>query len=162
MKPGGFWRRFCARILDAFVILPITATLMMLSNGNRDLSVLVDIFALVLVYAYVIFCTAQWGQTVGKRLLRLKVVGMEGEKVSFVRAALRSSVEAGFAAMISVFTIFGKLSLSPEEFAKMGFMARATRVAESVPQLHVLNILNGLWFLIAALVLVFNPLKRAT
>ena len=47
-------------------------------------------WGLILVYAlYYTFCTGRWGQTPGKRLLRLRVVGPEGGRVSYGRACGR-------------------------------------------------------------------------
>ncbi len=111
---GGFWRRASAFVVDACVILLLAAVMFTLSyigykvglsahgksltwQNATALLVLLCGGGIVLSGAYFVFFHAMDGQTIGKRLLGLRVVGFEQAAVTFFQALVRWLAAAGFA-----------------------------------------------------------------
>lgn len=106
---GGFWRRFAAVIIDFLAMLmPIllVSTLLRVSIffvTDIDLDVLNFIESIVTICMwwlyYSLFHSSSWQATLGKRALHLKVVDLDGHRISFARASGRF-----FAQYLSAFT----------------------------------------------------------
>lgn len=107
---AGFWIRFCAKILDGFVIgipIAIVALVMIVAAGGftafghgRDLPVWLPLFQIViqlisfaLSILYNTIAVGAWGTTLGKKACGLKVVKADGSKVSYGRACGRAFAE---------------------------------------------------------------------
>ena len=96
---GGFWRRFAAVIIDFFAMLIpllLVSTLLRASIffvTDIDLNVLNFIESVVTMCVwwlyYSLFDSSSWQATLGKRALRLKVVDLDGNRISFARASGR-------------------------------------------------------------------------
>lgn len=96
---GGFWRRFAAVIIDFFaMVIPILlvstllrASIFFVTDINLSLlnfiESIVTIFMWWLYYSF--FHSSSWQATLGKRALGLKVVDLDGNRLSFVRASGR-------------------------------------------------------------------------
>lgn len=111
---GGFWRRAGAFVIDAAVIILLAAVMFTLSyvgykvglsahgksvtwQNVTALLVLLSGGGIVLSGVYFSFFHAAHGQTIGKRLLGLRVVGREMVAITFKQAFVRWLVAAGFA-----------------------------------------------------------------
>jgi uncharacterized RDD family membrane protein YckC len=106
---AGFWVRFDALVIDLVPLAAVTGTFMgigavSLSSWVKDL---VDPRALLLLLAYFSFFEGSAsGQTVGKKLLNIRVVDLgNGQSIGFVRAAVRNVV----AYAVSVIFLLGYL-----------------------------------------------------
>lgn len=96
---GGFWRRFAAVIIDFFAMLmPLLLVSILLRASiifvtDIDLDVLNFIESIVTMCVwwlyYSLFDSSSWQATLGKRALRLKVVDLDGNRISFARASGR-------------------------------------------------------------------------
>ncbi len=96
---GGFWRRALAVGIDFFVmVIPIllVSTLLRVSIffvTAIDLNLLNLIESIVTLCMwwlyYSLFHSSSWQATLGKRALRLKVVDLDGHRISFARASGR-------------------------------------------------------------------------
>jgi len=88
--------RFLAWIVDAFVILglvvALSITFALLGFLSPDLAQAMNVLGyFVLGIGYGVFCEWRWrGQTLGKRLLRLRVVDAEGLKLQFNQIMTRN------------------------------------------------------------------------
>ncbi|HZK50946.1 MAG TPA: RDD family protein [Actinomycetota bacterium] len=106
---AGFWVRFDALLIDLVLLAAVTGTF--LGIGSSSLSswvkVSVDPRALLLLIAYFSFFEGSVsGQTVGKKLLNIRVVDLgNGQSIGFVRAAVRNVV----AYFVSVIFLLGYL-----------------------------------------------------
>jgi uncharacterized RDD family membrane protein YckC len=106
---AGFWVRFDALLIDIVLLTAVTSTFMgigpvSLSSWAKDL---VDPRALLLLLAYFTFFEGSAsGQTVGKKLLNIRVVDLDNaQSIGFVRAAVRNVV----AYFVSVIFLLGYL-----------------------------------------------------
>jgi uncharacterized RDD family membrane protein YckC len=159
--PAGFWRRVAARLNDMAILLPLTLTLVLATGSSRELSIVADLFGLFITQAYVVISLYLWCQTAGKMIMGVRVVSIDGDRLTLTQAMLRSSIEAGFAALIVAFTAIAKFSITQSTFASLGIVERARLIADAAPQLRVINLLNGLWFLASGVILVYTTYKRA-
>lgn len=104
LRPAGFLRRFFALFIDWLVFSLIADVILFAYQaglGQRQGVANMDvIFGVVTVTALLYFTilTGDSGQTLGKKLLGIKVVRIDGEKVGYDRAFVRS---LGY--MLSVF-----------------------------------------------------------
>ena len=95
-SPAGFFRRLLAFTLD-WVILSIMADIVRLAykfGGNSRGDMLsVDLamgLSAVLFFLYFTLLTAEGGQTLGKRVIGIRVVRTDGTNLSYTRAFARS------------------------------------------------------------------------
>jgi uncharacterized RDD family membrane protein YckC len=110
---AGFWARFLAFLIDATVVTTVVVIMMFISSlllGHGALeafdfffqqvsTLLAAVFVLViLLLVYLTIFTIFGGQTAGKMLLGLRVVGLDGHSVSTVQAIRRAlgMLVAGF------------------------------------------------------------------
>jgi uncharacterized RDD family membrane protein YckC len=109
----GFWRRSAAAMIDLAIIVPVAALLVAIASAIAgihlppsrvrgfdfwlDLLLISDPammtaviigLAVAMIYLYVFQATI--GQTMGMRLLKLRVIDIYGEPPSFARAAVRT------------------------------------------------------------------------
>jgi uncharacterized RDD family membrane protein YckC len=121
----GFWRRLAAGLIDAAIIVPVALVLIVLAGAVAgihlppsrvrgvdfwlDLLLISDpamltgiviLLAVTLLYLYVFQATL--GQTIGMRVLKLRVVDVYGEPPSIARAGLRT---AGYLAGLATLTL---------------------------------------------------------
>lgn len=98
---AGFWLRTGAFLLDAFIMLPVGWFLVAeLPAGN-----------LVMLWLYFAFLeSSAWQGSIGKRVLRLRVTDVNGERLSFKHASGRffskflSSATAGLGFLLVAWT----------------------------------------------------------
>lgn len=103
---GGFWRRLGAFVIDAALIFLLSVVMAVmayvgykvgLAAHNRGVSIgnagplmlLLTLAGIFLTTAYFVVFHGMDGQTVGKRVFRIRVVGAEGQQITYRRALLR-------------------------------------------------------------------------
>lgn len=72
---GGFWRRFAALFLDSLIVR-------IAFSWN-------DTLALLLGIAYFVWMNGAYGATIGKMILKLKIVKEDGSKINYSDALIR-------------------------------------------------------------------------
>jgi uncharacterized RDD family membrane protein YckC len=93
--PGS---RFLAQLIDGMILFALLIVLSIvagtLSRASGQLAVLFAIVSIfLLIWGYFLVSEAVWsGQTVGKRALRLRVVGDHGEPITVTQAIVRNLV----------------------------------------------------------------------
>lgn len=100
--PAGFWVRFWAHIIDSMLLLVIGIAVTSLAYGlslEDELARMVDpeapidwsasLLTLGVEALYFTVAIAHWGRTIGKAMLRVKVVRMDGSDVSYLRSFFR-------------------------------------------------------------------------
>lgn len=87
-----FGKRFCAYMIDTFILIVLVAILKIVVNMVTDVNPLFfNIFTLVISFSYFILMEASSMQaTFGKRFMGLIVCDMEGERISYGKAFLRN------------------------------------------------------------------------
>lgn len=120
----GFWRRFAAAMIDLAIIVPVAAVLivvasaiagihlppsrvrgvdfwldLILTSDPAMMTAIVITIAVATIYLYVFQATI--AQTLGMRVLKLRVIDVYGERPSFARVGLRT---AGY--LLGLATVF--------------------------------------------------------
>src|ERR1044071_9298252 len=143
---AGFWRRLGAFIIDLLIIgllcalmgvmaylaykVGLAAHQRKLSFGNATPLMSFLTFGVVLVAsAYFVVFHGMAGQTIGKSLLRLRVIGPGQDRVSYGRALLRWIAMVGFG-LLSFGVSFLWIIWSREKRAWHDFLARTWVVRE--------------------------------
>jgi uncharacterized RDD family membrane protein YckC len=97
-KPAGFWKRVLASLLDSVIIGIPLAILSYFITGNWE----GDIFTSLLNVLYFLIVPVLWsGYTVGKKIVGIRIVKVNGEKLGFGAMLLRTVV----ASIIYVITL---------------------------------------------------------
>lgn len=100
MQYAGFWRRFAAWLIDSAIVgaLPLVVALIIAPiffTSSKAVALLGVIFFIVPVLGtvgwlyYALMESSAFQATLGKRVMGLKVTGMNGEAISFGRASGR-------------------------------------------------------------------------
>jgi len=92
---GGFWARVVAFIIDLVilgVVCMIPVYLVILTNIPELVGLSLVVWFLALLY-FPVMESSKWQGTVGKKLVNLKVVDAEGNRLSIFRSVLRSVVK---------------------------------------------------------------------
>jgi len=143
---GGFWRRLGAFIIDLLMIsllcglmgiMAYIAYKVGLAGHNRKLSFgnaspLMAFFTFGVVFltsAYFIVFHGMSGQTIGKFVLRLRVIGSEREAITYRRALLRWIATVGFG-LLSFGVSFLWIIWSKEKRGWHDFLARTWVIRE--------------------------------
>lgn len=94
----GFWKRFFAGILDALIIsLPLTLIFGWITGDweNEDFSTILDLL-------YMLIVPIVWyGYTVGKRIMGIRIVRVDGRKIGLGTMLLRTFV-AGIVYILTI------------------------------------------------------------
>src|SRR5262245_20185425 len=96
-KPGGFWRRVVAALVDIAVFLVVKASFTKLAmrvgrvDVEGDFGVRGTLVGCTVLFAvfYLVVLHALEGQTIGKLLVRVRVVGADGAPPTFGTSVLR-------------------------------------------------------------------------
>ncbi len=123
-KYSGFWRRFFAYIIDALIIAIVTAACIIAplvfivangANGRASLSFvyLIEMSAIFVIFLLYdsIFLSLGTMATPGKLVLGIKVTDLNGNRLSFPRALLRTIFKFGFSIVSVLIPVLSLISL---------------------------------------------------
>src|SRR5687768_4415037 len=96
MKYGSFGQRLSALIIDTVLLFPLVLVSFKFYEISKTSALVGQILVAVLGAGYHVFFHARWGQTVGKKLTRIKVVKTTGEPLGWIGALKRSSIDILF------------------------------------------------------------------
>src|SRR5690349_20709863 len=96
---ASFWQRFFAAFIDGFILL-IPNYIFRYMFGRESLNYYIAGIILGWLYG-ALMESGSWQATVGKRSMRIKVVDMDGQRISFAQASGRH-----FGKYISTIIIF--------------------------------------------------------
>ncbi|CAM3990706.1 RDD family protein [Paenibacillus alkaliterrae] len=109
VRPAGFWIRAAAIILDAIVVMvPLTFISYLITGAWGE-----DIYTNIISILYGLILPVIWlGYTVGKRIVGIRIVKVNGDKVGFgtmlmrvIVASIIYGVTLGIALIVSAFMI---------------------------------------------------------
>ncbi|HJU69017.1 MAG TPA: RDD family protein [Gemmatimonadaceae bacterium] len=98
MSYAGFWPRLKAAVVDFAVFLPLTVLSFWALGESSSAVIVVNVVNTIAYFAYSIIGHARWGQTIGKRVVRIRVRTLEGQPIGWTRAWRRSSVDIALGA----------------------------------------------------------------
>jgi uncharacterized RDD family membrane protein YckC len=160
---AGFGPRLGALVIDAVVLLPVTALGWWVQTRSPAGAVLGAVLLLVLTNGYEIGLTATWGQTLGKRAMDIQVRKADGAKVGWGTALLRRLpvLLTGVISLIAAAALAATLTQADFD-STYGVLQRAAIVAQSQPGWAALvNMLMGCYYLADDIVFLANRRSRA-
>jgi uncharacterized RDD family membrane protein YckC len=157
VRYGGFWLRFLALIIDGIVLAPITFGLMfanIVSFKSAAVFVLVTLVGVV----YKPFMEYQYGATLGKMALSLKVVNTDLSKPDLKSAILRNIIYFTPTLIGLIFTLPIFFDGRMDEVD--GYMEYSTMLSQVIA-VQVINVLGGIITIIDGIVLASDSAKRS-
>jgi len=157
IKYRTFWRRMLAGIVDMIVFLPVSLVGMWISFRADTVPVAVlagwQVFSYFIWYSYAVFFHGRYGQTVGKMVMRVKVVDVyETRAIGYGQAFLRDIVPITIAAILLPMNVINLLN-GTSYMLKPGTMPDAISMVLGV-------VLTG-WVFLEIITMLINPKRRA-
>jgi uncharacterized RDD family membrane protein YckC len=123
------WKRAVALVIDSIIMLLIIFLLLMSSVFESKLITEIAVLLIVLLFfAYFTFLESK-GQTLGKRIMKIKVITLEGKKPGMGRAFVRTIFR--FVDILPFFYILGLISiLSTGKKQRIGDLVAKTAVVD--------------------------------
>lgn len=87
-----FWRRFPAYLIDIIIIVMFFILTMLFTGGTEELAITAALLQGMAYFIYTLYFHSQSGQTIGKRLLKIKVVNSNGDKLTFKQSIQRNAI----------------------------------------------------------------------
>lgn len=149
-KYDTFWSRLSAGIIDGLVFIPVFFIDDWIKKShNVPVLVVGIIFISSLTFAYSIISHWMFGQTVGKMVMKIRVVHVSEERLLSLREAfMRDSVYFAL-------EVFGILVLA-SQIIQLGQYPQSDTLVDSF-----LSWLGFFWFLLEIVTMLNNPKRRA-
>lgn len=162
MKYGTFWQRFVAMWIDIAVLLPLTFLSVWVESYSKVLTMVLLVPLSVCGVAYYIYCHGRFGQTIGKKVVGVRVVKLTGEQIGWREAWLRSSVESAFITIILFPQMYALAVIPDADFYVKSWWERGENLAALQPSWVIgLSIGMSLWMWSEVIVMLFNEKRRA-
>jgi uncharacterized RDD family membrane protein YckC len=152
-KYNTFWPRFWAVLVDSLIFLPIGILDNYLNSAERGLFILI-VWAIVshtVYWLYSVILHARYGQTLGKRVMRVKVLDFNEERLPTLRQAFIRDINYIFLYTFSlgyfIYLVFTGQNTSETE-------------ATSLPDQIMIWAAFG-WFLLEIITMATNDKRRA-
>ncbi|MHC4251344.1 MAG: RDD family protein [Planctomycetota bacterium] len=162
MRYAGFWPRLAALLIDTLVCAPLVVILAGHVFGSWVFAVVAFATYAVLENFYFIYLHGRWGQAIGKMCMRIRVVQLDGSKLSWTHAFLRWSVFLVLGTADSISEMTALLSVPKGSFESLSWTNRMELVDGAMPLWEPLVAgLMLLWLLCDLAVLIFSDKNRA-
>lgn len=163
MTYAGFWPRFAALLLDLLVMSPLFILIWWGNEHFRLFDVYYFLPGTLFGLWYGVYLVRRFGGTPGKRLMKLRIVKVSGESVTYREALLRYLPEWVMGIGTSLAGIVAVISLTDAQyFAATTLIERSQVVAEAMPSWNgPVTIALNVWVWSEFLVMLTNKKRRA-
>jgi uncharacterized RDD family membrane protein YckC len=160
---AGFWKRFSAGWIDAFIILPLVFLFTWIEGFDKTLAIFIAIPSAVLFAMFNVFFNARFGGTPGKLAVGIRITKPDGSKIGWADAWKRSSVDLAFAFIILIVEVLALMNVDSGQYVALGWFERTQLLQKSYPSWYNTSIiyLQQVWIWSEVVVLLFNKRKRA-
>lgn len=161
MTYSTFGRRLGAYLIDFLLLSPLFALQIWASGHSISMAILSAVLVSVAFIGYRVYCHAIWGQTVGKRVVKLRVLRLSGEAIGWRESLLRSSVEMLFTGLTLSAQLIALATIPTAEFVGLDTMQRESNLQVYTPawSSHVMT-LSGIWYIASLITLFVNDQRR--
>ncbi|RBW68152.1 RDD family protein [Bacillus taeanensis] len=92
--PAGFWIRVGAALLDGLIVsLPLGIIASFIGDGGQDPTSSSQLFVNLIIFLYGLLVPLYWsGYTVGKRIVGIRILRIDGENVRITNMLIRTVV----------------------------------------------------------------------
>ena len=146
MTYSSFGRRLGAYLIDFLLLSPLIALQIWASGHSISMAILSTVLVSVAFIVYRVYCHAIWGQTVGKRVVKLRVVRLSGEAIGWRESLLRSSVEMLFTGLTLSAQLIALAAIPAAEFAGLDMVQQNSNLQVYTPawSSHVMTLSGDL------------------
>ena len=132
-------------------------------ESESKITALVLVIPMAIVYdSYSIYCHGRFGQTVGKRVMGIRVVLTTGEAIGWRTAWLRSSVDVMFSVLGVIASFMALTAISDTEFYGVGWMQQSQNLSALEPAwLGWTEEATQIWVWSEVVVMLFNKRRQA-
>lgn len=161
MTYSSFGRRLGAYLIDFLLLSPLFALQYWASGHSISMAILSAVLVSVAFIGYRVYCHAIWGQTVGKRVVKLRVVRLSGEAIGWRESLLRSSVEMLFTGLTLSAQLIALAAIPAAEFAGLDMVQQNSNLQVYTPawSSYVMT-LSGIWYIASLIALFVNDQRR--
>jgi uncharacterized RDD family membrane protein YckC len=111
---------------------------------------------------YFLFYEGRYGQTIGKRLMRIRIVKRNGDAIGWREACLRNSVTILFAAIHTVTLFIALIAIADHDFYNVGWTVRTQNLFALRPaSLTWSDTVGEIWTWSEVIVMLSNRERRA-
>jgi len=162
LKYAQFGKRATSVIIELILGISIYSVVSKIFQSD---SKIIAMFSQVVLYlgeiAYVVFFHWKWGQTIGKMITRIKVVKVDGSRIGYKEAFLRSSVDIVLNLISLIIAIIGIAAVSQTTWAQLTKVEMAKIISPNTGISGLIFILIIVWILSEAFTVLFNKRRRA-
>lgn len=151
-KYNTFWRRLVAAFIDGLILYPVTLIETIANNSTSpSLFILGGFISTLLYITYFITLHGKYGQTLGKKLMSIKVVDInEASLIGFKRATIRELPWIVASSLAFVYLLVSLFIFKNKEFNS------------AKDDYHDLSfIITFTWLIIELITMLINPKRRA-
>jgi len=118
---AGFWIRFVAYFIDGIIVGVIQGIFTLIFGRSGTGAVINSIISILIFLVYYIWIQSRNGQTLGKKLMGIQVIKVDGRPVTVVTLLLREIIGKAISALI-IFIGF-LMAAGPKKRALHDYMA---------------------------------------
>ncbi len=158
---AGFWRRVAAHFIDGVVMSLTMLAIVLVTIGNNSLYLLTLIVPGVLSIIYQLYFTTQYGASLGKMAMGIKIVRLDGGPIGFSQANLRYLPFLIFAVVgiLGNVEAFQNIPI-PSIFFEYGWTERAKILQQHQPIWILFNsLISGLFIVADTIALLISKQK---
>ena len=159
---ASWWRRICANLIDGVIVLaPGMVQIHIGKTSPRLLPFVIVPFSIIWI-GYFIYCHKRWGRTLGKLALGVRVVGLDGSRLSWRQAVLRNIGEIAFSLPYWWVFINAYSTVPLVEYTSTPIADRFKLIQTLFPSWYpTVSTLNQCWVWSEFVVMLFNERRRA-
>jgi uncharacterized RDD family membrane protein YckC len=162
LRYAGFWPRLGALLLDALILLPLTALTFWGAQRYRLFSLYYFVPSILFGLFYSVYLVQRFGGTPGKLIVGVRIRKVSGGPIGCREAGLRYLPEFVLGLLMSIAMLISVFHMSDAEYHALSFLERAQRMVALAPSwLKPVQIAQHVWVWGELIVLLTNRKRRA-
>ena len=159
---ASWWRRICAHLIDGVIVLIPGLVQIHIGKTSPRLLPIVIVPISIIWIGYFIYCHKRWGRTLGKLALGIRVVGLDGSRLSWRQAVLRNIGEIALTLPYWWVFINAYSTVPLAEYMSTPITGRFKLIQTLFPSWYPpVSTLNQCWVWSEFVVMLFNERRRA-
>ena len=163
MNYAGFWRRLSALLLDTLIMSPLIAFVLWGSENFRLFNLYYLVPGTLFGFFYSVYLVQRFGGTPGKRLMKVRIVKVGGEQITYREAMLRYIPEWLLSIGSSVGLVIAAFHLTDVQYFSAPSIAERMQMLESAtpPWYGAMHLVLNIWIWSEFIVMLTNKKRRA-
>jgi uncharacterized RDD family membrane protein YckC len=162
MHYASFWQRFCAQVIDLFVMLPVAFILVWIVGQGRIANVVASVASMLIVAWFNVYLVKRYGGTPGKLMMHIRIAKTDGSAIGYREAALRYSVLCVILLFETIAMGMAVMAMDDADYISHGYFDRNTKLQALLPAWYMLvYYLGQAWTWSEILVILTNKRRRS-